>query len=125
MAAGASAAARARPAPPAPAPFPPREPGRAARQAPRARVAGGVLWIFAVAGLLAGIVALNVAVLRLNVEGERLDVRKEKLVAANAALATDRSGLASTARIEAVARQRLGLVPPLETTYLTTARRAR
>lgn len=109
--------ARARPAQAAPRPRPRPEP-QSRRRAARPRVAGGVLWIVVVAALLAGIVALNVAVLRLNMEVERLDAQKEKLVAENAALASEHSSLAAAGRIEAVAREKLGLVPPVQTTYV-------
>ena len=112
MAAVAPAPARARPRREA-AP----RPARRTRRTARPRVAGGVLWIVLVAGLLAGIVAVNVAALRLNLESQRLDARKEKLVAENAAAASELSSLASSARIEQEAL-RLGLVRPSETRYV-------
>ena len=104
-----------------------RAPRRRARARGRARprVAGGVLWIFLVAALLAGIVALNVGALRFNLERQRLEQRKERLLAENAATASEISSLAAAGRIEEVARQNLGLVPPTETTYVRVGRRSR
>ena len=95
------------------------------RQAPTPRLAGGVAWIAVVAVLLAGIVALNVAVLRLNMNAERLAARKDKLLAANAALVAEHSRLASTDRVEAIARKQLGLVEPEQTAYVEIAKRRR
>ena len=133
MAATARAAAKPRARVADPTPRPARTHGAAselrprARQAPVARpaVAGGVAWIGVVAALLGGIVALNVAVLRLNMTAERLDERREKLVAANAALLAEHATLASTDRIEAIAKERLGLVVPAETSYVEIRTRAR
>ncbi len=104
----------------APAPRPRPRPQAAPRPRPRARprVAGGVLWIAVVAGLLAGIVALNVAVLRLNVEVEELDRKRATLIARNAELASDLSTAAAAGRVEELAQSRLGLVPPEQTTYV-------
>ena len=87
------------------------------------RVAGGVVWIVVVAALLAGIVALNVAVLGLNVEVERLDAQAEKLEAENAALASEISRAGAAGRIEAAATAKLGLVPPVERTYVRLDRK--
>ena len=97
-----------------------------ARPAPRARarpqVRAGVLWILVVALLLAGIVALNVAVLGLNMKIERLDGAKEKLRAEHAVLASELSSAAAAGRIEAYAARRLGLVAPVQTTYVRVER---
>jgi len=86
-------------------------------------MAGGVVWIVAVAALLAGVVALNVAVLRLNVAYDRLGREKVDLVADNSALSAELSSSASTARIESTARAR-GLVAAGsdQTTYVTLDR---
>ena len=118
--------ARARPAArPRPATRPPLRPApraRPARRPARGRahvpVTGGVAWICVVGVLLAGIVALNVAVLRLNVASERLDARRDHLRAENEALASRLSSLTAVGRIEAVARRKLGLVAPSQTTYV-------
>jgi hypothetical protein len=106
------------------APEPRRAPRRTSRprqrpQTPGApRVAGGVLWIVAVAALLAGIVALNVAVLRLNVQVEQLDQQREALAAKRDALHTHLSTAAAGGRVESEAVRRLGLVAPTSTRYL-------
>jgi cell division protein FtsL len=81
-------------------------------------VTGGVVWILLVAVLLAGIVALNVAVLGLNMEVDRLDGERERLRAEHAVLASELSSAAAAGRIEAYATRRLGLVDPVQTTYI-------
>jgi cell division protein FtsL len=81
-------------------------------------VAGSVVWIVAVATLLAGIVALNVGVLRLNMEGERLDAERERLIAQGDSLRAQLSRAAAAGRIEGIAKHRLGLVRPEQTTYV-------
>jgi hypothetical protein len=77
-----------------------------------------VAWILLVGALLAGIVALNVAVLGLNMEVERLDGQRDNLRAENAVVVSELSSAAAAGRIEALATRRLGLVPPVETTYV-------
>jgi cell division protein FtsL len=96
------------------------------RPTPRAmprqrRVTGGVLWIGAVAALLAGVVALNVAVLRLNIQLDRLGRERADLRAQNAALSVQLSSAASAPRIQGLAAKRLGLVQatPDQTSYVT------
>jgi len=73
-----------------------------------------------VALLLTGVVALNVAVLRLNMRLEELGRERADLQAENAALASQLSSSTVLARIQALARARLGLVPadPTETSYV-------
>ena len=73
------------------------------------------------AGLLAGVVALNVAVLRLNVQLEDLAREERELRAGNNELASQLAALEASGRIQALARKELGLVPaePDQTTYLT------
>ncbi|MGH3036443.1 MAG: septum formation initiator family protein, partial [Gaiellaceae bacterium] len=92
------------------------------RVAARPRLAGSVAWILVVAGLLAGIVALNVGVLRLNMEAERLEEQRNELVARRDALSAELSRSAAAGRIEAIALNRLGLVRPDEMTYVRLAR---
>ena len=121
----ATAAARA-PARPQPQPRPrgvvPRtRPDSRARSRPQVRA--GVLWILVVAVLLAGIVALNVAVLGLNMRIQRLDGDAEKLRAEHAVLASELSSAAASGRIEAYATRRLGLVAPVQTTYVRVDKR--
>jgi cell division protein FtsL len=102
---------------------------RAAR-APRARarakdkqrlLGGGVLWIVLFAVLLAGVVAVNVAVLRLNVQLDRTGAERSQLKADIAALRSELSSTAATARIERIAEEELGLVvaDPETTTYVS------
>jgi len=101
---------------PAPARRPAR-PRRAAKAQARPRVAGGVFWIVLVAGLLAGIVALNVAVLRLNMQVEQLDNQHDELVSKNEGLQSQISTAAAAGRIEQLGKA-LGLGTPAATTYL-------
>jgi cell division protein FtsL len=105
---------------PAPAPKPRRRPVPRRRATPRARVFGGAVWIGFLAALLAGVVALNVAVLRLNMQLDELGRERENLRAENAALASRYSSDHATARIQALAQTKLGLVPaePEDTTYV-------
>ena len=86
------------------------------RRRVRLRVASGVIWIVAVAVLLAGVVALNVSVLRLNGSLDELGHRRADLQAQNAALESRISRVA--ARTESLARAE-GLVPanPDNTTF--------
>jgi cell division protein FtsL len=99
----------------------PRPKGRPAprRVAPRPRVVG-VVWIAALAVLLAGVVAMNVAVLRLNMTLDRLGREQNDLRAANAELTSQISSNAAAPRIQAIAAKRLGLVQATQdqTTYL-------
>ena len=119
MAAWSDAAAVELPAPPAKKrrrrPAAPRR-----RPEPRTRIFGSALWIGFLAVLLAGVVALNVAVLRLNMQLDELGRERADLRAANAALASRYSSEHATARIQAFARNRLGLVAaePADTTYV-------
>ena len=93
---------------------------REARPRGGALVRSGVVWILAVAALLAGVVAVNVSVLRLNVELSQAERERARLQAGNAELASKLSSAAATERIERLARTRLGLVPadPARTVYL-------
>jgi cell division protein FtsL len=84
------------------------------------RVTGGVVWIAAVALLLTGVVALNVAVLRLNMQVDRLGRERAGLRAQNAALSSQLSQAAATGRIQRLAMKRLGyvLATPEQTTFV-------
>jgi hypothetical protein len=88
----------------------------AARRADPLR--SGVAWIVVVGALLAGVVALNVAVLQLNVRFDRLGRERVMLRDQNAALASQFSSAKASPRIQARARQRLGLVPAGDMTYV-------
>jgi cell division protein FtsL len=70
-----------------------------------------VVWIGVVAGLLAGVVALNVAVLRLNMRLDDLSRERTNLRAENAQLKTDIAAKAASGRIIALAGGQLGLAP--------------
>ena len=98
---------------------------RAARKpAAQPHVAGGIAWITVLAVLLAGVVAVNVAVLRLNMQLDDLSRQRAKLSADNAALSSQVSSANAAAKIQQLARKRLGLVPAQvgDTTYLDLRR---
>ena len=123
MAVGAAVARPARKA--APRKQPRAAPRRAARRSKG--VAGGVVWIVFVTGLLAGVVALNVAVLRLNVQLDGLAREKHELRAGNNELASRLAASEASGRTQALARKSLGLIPaePDQTTYVTLERNTR
>ena len=102
-----------------PIPAPARRPVRRRRAQRRHGVAGGVLWIVVLAVLLGGVVALNVAVLDLNVRLDGLSRERADLRATNTELESRLSSAGATPRIDAAARNRLGLVQAEETTYIT------
>ena len=87
------------------------QPRAVRKTAPRRRVAGGVVWIGAIALLLAGVVALNVAVLRLNVRLDELGQERSQIRADNAQLSSEIAAKAASGRIAALASNRLGLQP--------------
>jgi cell division protein FtsL len=103
-----------------------RAPARAPRRAKASAttrkrlVRSGVLWIVALAALLAGVVALNVVVLQLNVRLDELGRQRAELKADAARLRSQISTAAANVRIEREARDRLGLVPadPTATRYV-------
>ena len=88
------------------------------------RLTGGVIWISALALLLAGVVAVNVAVLRANVALNKLDKEQVDLQAQNAALASQVSSSVASIRIEQTAR-RFGLTPAsvADTSYIDLNRK--
>ncbi|MGH2997847.1 MAG: hypothetical protein ACRDNM_00975 [Gaiellaceae bacterium] len=88
------------------------------------RVTAGVIWISALALLLAGVVAVNVAVLRANVGVDNLDKQQVQLQAENQALASQVSSANASIRIEQIARH-FGLVPAStsDTSYLDLNRK--
>jgi cell division protein FtsL len=97
------------------------------RPAPRRRVAGGVVWIVVLAVLLAGVVALSVSVLQLNLRLGKLGRERVQLRADVAELSSQLSSAAASARIQAIARTKYGLVPadPTAMTFLNLAQPAR
>jgi cell division protein FtsL len=94
------------------------------RRARPRRVTAGVIWISALALLLAGVVAVNVAVLRANVGVDNLDKQEVQLQAENQALASQVSSANASIRIEQIARK-FGLVPASasDTSYLDLSKR--
>jgi len=78
----------------------------------------GVFWIILAGTVLAGLVALNVAVLQLNVRLDQLARDRATLHDQNAALASQLSSSKASPRIQARARQRLGLVPATDAQYV-------
>lgn len=98
----------------------PRPAAAPVRPAPRARVAGGVVWIVLLALLLTGVVAMNVAVLQLNIALDRLGGERANLRGENAALASQLSAAAAAPKIQRLAARRLGFVPAAagDTTYV-------
>jgi cell division protein FtsL len=100
-------------------------PRRKPRAVPRPRrVTGGVLWIGIVAGLLAGVVATNVAVLRLNMKLDQLSRERADLRAQTAVLSSQLSSASSAPRIQRLAAGQLGWVqaPAGQTTYFNLRR---
>ena len=83
-------------------------------------LAGGVFWILAVAVLLAGIVAVNLAVLRLNLSLDSVNRERAKLKADNAALASQLASAKKTGLVVTQGSQSSGLVPadPATTQYV-------
>jgi cell division protein FtsL len=114
---------------PAPSPkAPPRSrPRPRAVTRPRGLVAGGVVWIVALAVLLAGIVALNVAALQLNLRLDELGRERADLRAENARISLQVSSAASAPEIAQLARDRLGLIHAglEETVYVDLAPRTK
>lgn len=111
MAAWADNAAHAPARAPSPRPRPRPRPKAVPRAKARRRPAllGGVVWIAALAALLAGIVALNVAVLQANVRLDELARQSADLQAKNAQLSSQLSSAGATPQVESLARARLGL----------------
>jgi hypothetical protein len=73
-----------------------------------------------VAGLLTGVVALNVAVLRLNLRADKIGREKASLIGENSALSSQLSSQATMGLIQNHAQKRLGLIPaaPDKTVFL-------
>jgi cell division protein FtsL len=97
------------------------EPVARARTRPdQPRITRGVVWIVVVGVLLVGVVFMNVVVLRMNIRLDHLGRERAQLQGDSAALASRVSSELAAARIQAQARQSLGVVPadPSETSYL-------
>lgn len=82
------------------------------------------MWIVALALLLAGVVAVNVAVLRLNLQLDESGRERTELKTDIASLRSEISSAAATTRIERLAEGELGLieVEPEDTTYIQLGR---
>ena len=78
---------------------------------------GGIVWIVALAILLTGVVAVNVAVLRQNMQLESYGNERAQLGDQNLGLRTQISRVSSTSYIGRIAQKRLGLVVA-EPTYI-------
>jgi cell division protein FtsL len=82
-------------------------------------VRGGVVWIIALAVLLTGVVAVNVAALRQNMQLENLANQRIQLLDQNQGLRAQLSQATSSVSIERRAKaQGLVLVAPDQTTYV-------
>ncbi len=77
------------------------------RAAGQRRLAGGVMWIVAVAALLAGVVAVNVAVLQLNLRLDGVNRQRGQL---KAQIAADQAKLAGARRTNAIVGGQNGLL---------------
>jgi len=96
---------------PAPAPRArprPRVAARARRQRLHSR--GAIAWIVVGAGLLAGVVFINLAVLRLNLRLEQTTQARTQLRAQNQALESQLSSALASGRIQQLAQSRDGLI---------------
>jgi cytoskeletal protein RodZ len=102
-----------------------RKRAAAKKKKKKAGLLGGIVWIVLLAGLLGGIVALNVAVLQLNVRLQQANDAKADVRARSVALAGQLSSAGSSPQVAAAAEGKLGLVPaaPDQTTYVDVAPR--
>ena len=71
---------------------------------------GGIVWIVALAVLLTGVVAVNVAVLRQNMQLESYGNEQSQLRDQNLELRSSLSQATSSPYVERIAQKRLGLV---------------
>lgn len=85
-------------------------PRRRKQKAVQRSVRGGVVWIVALATLLTGVVAVNVAVLRQNMQLESYSTERSHLRDQNLELSSKLSQTSSPSNIERLAQKRLGLV---------------
>jgi len=85
-------------------------PQRTRRKAAQRSVRGGIVWIVALAALLTGVVAVNVAVLRQNMQLESYTSERAQLRDQNLELRSKLSRTSSPSYIERIAQKRLGLV---------------
>jgi hypothetical protein len=82
-------------------------------------VRGGVIWIVALAVLMTGVVAVNVAALRQNMQLENLGNQRVQLIDQTQGLRSQLSQATSSVNIEGRAKaQGLVLMAPGQTTYV-------
>jgi cell division protein FtsB len=85
-------------------------------------VRGGIVWIVALAMLLTGVVAVNVAVLQQNMQLESYSTERAQLRDQNLELSSRLSQVTSSPYIERRAQKKLGLVQvpagSAQTTYI-------
>ncbi len=81
---------------------------------------GGIVWIVALATLLTGVVAVNVAVLRQNMQLESYATEQTQLRDQNFKLRSKLSQATSSPHVERLAQKRFDLVPAAsdQTTYI-------
>lgn len=80
---------------------------------------GGVIWIVALAVLMTGVVAVNVAALRQNMQLENLGNQRVQLIDQTQGLRSQLSQATSSVNIEGRAKaQGLVLMAPGQTTYV-------
>ncbi len=91
-------------------PAPSRRRRRAQATGFRGAFASGIVWIVAVAALLAGVVVINVLALRLNVELDQLRLTRAELKAEIATTRAQLSTASANERIVDDAASKLGLV---------------
>ena len=93
-------------------------PERRKRKAQRS-VRGGVVWIVALAVLLSGVVAVNVAALRQNMQLESFANQRTQLIGQNQELRSKLSQATSSVNVERRAKAAgLRVVAPEQTTYV-------
>ena len=85
-------------------------PQRRKQKAVQRSVRGGIVWIVALATLLTGVVAVNVAVLRQNMQLESYATERSQLSDQNLELRSKLSHVTSSPYIERLAKKRLKLV---------------
>jgi cell division protein FtsB len=95
-------------------------PRRRKQKAVQRSVRGGIVWIVALAALLTGVVAVNVAVLRQNMQLESYATEQAQLHDQNLKLRSRLSQATSSPAVASLARKRLGLVLAAsdQTTYI-------
>lgn len=97
---------------------PMRRPARGRRAKPAIKTVRFGIWLAVIVLALIGLVALHVTLLDRNLEYNNLIQGNKDLEAENARLASEVSALNAPARIEKLAVEKLGMVPPQEIEYV-------